>query len=49
MGRMTIRISDALERKLRAKVKKKFGEGDDKLSKAFEEAFKEWTEDVLKE
>ncbi|MBI3036941.1 hypothetical protein HYY73_04300 [Candidatus Woesearchaeota archaeon] len=49
MGKMTIRISDELEKKVRAKAKERFGEGDDKLSKAFEEAFNEYIETVLKE
>lgn len=48
MGKMTIRISDALEKKVRDKARERFGEGDDKLSKAFEEAFKDYIEAVLK-
>ena len=47
MGRMTVIISDALEKKFHAKVKERFGEGEDKLNKAFEEALKEWAEVVL--
>lgn len=48
MGKMTIRISDELEKKVRAKAREKFGEGEDKLNKAFEEAFKDYMESVLK-
>lgn len=48
MGRMTIRISDDLEKKVRAKAKERFGEGEDNLSKAFEAAFNEYIEAVLK-
>lgn len=49
MGRMTIRISDELEKKVRAKAKERFGEGEDNLSKAFEAAFNEYMEDFEEE
>ncbi|MBI2176202.1 hypothetical protein HYU40_02520 [Candidatus Woesearchaeota archaeon] len=49
MGRMTIRINDDLDKKVRAKAKERFGEGEDNLSKAFEAAFNEYIETALEE
>ncbi|MBW2490971.1 MAG: hypothetical protein JRE65_07485 [Deltaproteobacteria bacterium] len=42
MGRITVELSDELEKKLRLKTVEKFGGKKGDLSKAVEEAVKTW-------
>jgi predicted transcriptional regulator len=42
MGRITVELSDELEKKLRLKAIERFGGKKGDLSRAVEEAIKEW-------